>query len=91
MDAPPGSNSLGVIVSVMVLTPLSTVFVSARVYSCLIILRRRLYFEEWLCVMSLVGDPSLQNQPRAKHVLHADRGCQCPIFYYPPSQKRHPQ
>ncbi|KAJ0118417.1 hypothetical protein J7T55_009200 [Diaporthe amygdali] len=31
----------------------ATVFVAARVYGCSRILRRRLYVEEWLCVLSL--------------------------------------
>lgn len=51
---PHNSNAWTVIISIMVLTPTCTLFVGARVYSCLAILRRRLYLEEWLCVISLV-------------------------------------
>lgn len=32
----------------------ATVFVAARAYGCSRIMRRRLYVEEWLCVLSLV-------------------------------------
>lgn len=55
MDDPRYSNSWVVIVVVMVLTPISMLFVCTRVYSCLVILGRRLYFEEWLSVISLVS------------------------------------
>lgn len=36
------------------LTALSLVFVLARIYSCLHFLRRRLYLEEWLIIVSLI-------------------------------------
>lgn len=42
---------IGVIVT---LTPITTLFVVARVYGCRYLLRRRLYFEEWLCLVALV-------------------------------------
>lgn len=32
----------------------ATVFVAARAYGCSRLMRRRLYVEEWLCVVSLV-------------------------------------
>lgn len=38
----------------VVLTPITTLFVVARIYSCRFLLRRRLYFEEWLCLVALV-------------------------------------
>lgn len=35
-------------------TTLASLFVLARVYSCLYLLRRRLYLEEWLIVISIL-------------------------------------
>lgn len=48
------SNALTVIITVMVLTPLTTLFVGARVYGCLVILRRRMHLDEWLGIIALV-------------------------------------
>lgn len=48
------SNTWEMIAAAMILTPISTLFVGARVYGCVYILKRRLYFEEWLSVVSLV-------------------------------------
>lgn len=54
-DVATESNSLGVIVVTAVMTFLATVAITLRIYGCLFILRRRLYFEEWLSVINQVS------------------------------------
>lgn len=55
VDKATENNSLVVIVVTAIMTLFATVAITLRIYGCLFILRRRLYFEEWLSVINQVG------------------------------------
>lgn len=57
-DLPPhpatGKDDTPVVVVTVLMTFIATVFIGLRLYGCLLILRRRLYLEEWLSVINQV-------------------------------------
>lgn len=67
------NNSLAVIVITAIMTFLATVAITLRIYGCLFILRRRLYFEEWLSVINQVSScaypPGRRPAPMSQEAL----------------------
>lgn len=57
-DLPPhaamGKDDMPVVVVTVLMTLIATIFIALRLYGCLLILRRRLYLEEWLSVINQV-------------------------------------
>lgn len=57
-DLPPntatGKDDTPVVVVTVLMTFIATIFIALRLYGCVSILRRRLYLEEWLCVINQV-------------------------------------
>lgn len=57
-DLPPntatGMDDTPVVVVTVLMTLIATIFIGLRLYGCVSILRRRLYLEEWLCVINQV-------------------------------------
>lgn len=47
-------NSTTVVTVTICMTLIATFFITLRMYGCIFILRRRLYFEEWLTVVNQV-------------------------------------
>lgn len=47
-------NSTSVVAVTICMTSIATVFIVLRIYGCIFILRRPLYFEEWLSVINQV-------------------------------------
>ncbi|KAL2274189.1 hypothetical protein FJTKL_03592 [Diaporthe vaccinii] len=57
-DLPPnaamGEDDTPVVVVTVLMTLIATIFIGLRLYGCLLILRRRLYLEEWLSVVNQI-------------------------------------
>ncbi|KAG6364006.1 hypothetical protein INS49_009109 [Diaporthe citri] len=57
-DLPPhaatGKDDAPVVVVTVLMTLIATIFIGLRLYGCLLILRRRLYLEEWLSVINQI-------------------------------------
>lgn len=57
-DLPPnaamGKDDTPVVVVTVLMTLIATIFIGLRIYGCLLVLRRRLYLEEWLSVINQV-------------------------------------
>lgn len=57
-DLPPntasGKDGTPVVVVTVLMTMIATIFIGLRLYGCVMILRRRLYLEEWLSVINQV-------------------------------------
>lgn len=53
-DTATGKDDTPVVVVTVLMTLIATIFIGLRLYGCVMILRRRLYFEEWLCVINQV-------------------------------------
>lgn len=49
-----GKDETPVLVVTAIMTLIATVFIALRLYGCVFLLRRRLYLEEWLCVINQV-------------------------------------
>lgn len=49
-----GKDDTPVVVVTVLMTLIATIFIGLRLYGCVLILRRRLYLEEWLCVINQV-------------------------------------
>lgn len=49
-----GKDDTPVVVVTVLMTVIATIFIGLRLYGCVLILRRRLYLEEWLCVINQV-------------------------------------
>lgn len=79
-DLPPntatGKDDTPVVVVTVLMTLIATIFIGLRLYGCVLILRRRLYFEEWLCVINQVrGDQTesdLASPLMARSTFHTE-------------------
>ncbi|KAK2603110.1 hypothetical protein N8I77_009590 [Diaporthe amygdali] len=49
-----GKDETPVLVVTALMTLIATVFIALRLYGCVFLLRRRLYLEEWLCVINQI-------------------------------------
>lgn len=61
-------NELSVIVVTAIITFFATLAITLRIYGCLFILRRRLYFEEWLSVINQVSSSAHPPWASTSHI-----------------------
>lgn len=54
LDIAAQDNSMIVVAVTICMTFIATVFIALRIYGCIFILKRHLYFEEWLSVINQV-------------------------------------
>lgn len=74
-DLPPntatGKDDTPVVVVTVLMTLIATIFIGLRLYGCVLILRRRLYFEEWLSVINQVRGDRTEGDLASPLVAHS--------------------
>lgn len=66
-----GNDDTPVVVVTVLMTLIATIFIGLRLYGCVLILRRRLYLEEWLCVINQVRWSKTEADLANHHMAHS--------------------